>query len=104
MSRSKVALITGGTSGIGEACLRELSEEYKIIFIGRREELGKNIEKEMNEAGKEVEYYKMDVTEDKSIEELYSYVNEKYKRLDLLVNDAGIVTYKTCDELTTEVC
>ncbi|GAB1228143.1 hypothetical protein ENUP19_0378G0023 [Entamoeba nuttalli] len=99
-----VALITGGTSGIGEAIVRQLTEQKcNVIFIGRRKELGESISHELNNKHLgQIDFIPFDVTNFKEYDSLVHIVQEKYNRLDLLVNNAGIVTYDTCDELTEE--
>lgn len=102
--KGKVALVTGGTSGIGEACVRQLNDNgCNVIFIGRRKEIGEKLQNELNEKKKsEITYIEFDVTKTEEYPTLVKYVTEKYNQLDLLVNNAGIVTYETCDTLTEE--
>ncbi|ELP93261.1 hypothetical protein EIN_056360 [Entamoeba invadens IP1] len=100
----KVALVTGGTSGIGEECVRQLiNEKCRVIFIGRRKELGEHIVADITaKASGQIEYIEFDLLEFKKYDELVKQITEKYHRLDLLVNNAGKVIYQTCESLTEE--
>lgn len=86
---SKIALITGGTQSIGEAIARLFNEEgATVIITGRRQaEEGSLIAKKI---GATVLYLKLDVTEEKDWQTAMAYIKEKYGRLDILINNAGI--------------
>lgn len=101
----KVAVVTGGTSGIGEAVVRQLCKlNCTVVFVGRRKELGEKIENELNALQKgHVFYYQMDVTAFKMYDQFVQFVSNKFAGIDLLVNNAGKVTYETCDTMTEKV-
>ncbi len=87
----KVALVTGGTSGIGEACVKELALEGAVVlFTGRNSEKGKKIETSCINEGHKVEFYPLDVQEEGKIEKLKEHIITQYGKLDILVNNAGI--------------
>lgn len=88
----KVALITGGTKGIGRKIAEKLSQsEYDIILHYRSdEEAALEFEKELQSYGSEVLLVKGDVT---SVEDCQNIVDkglEKFEKIDVLVNNAGI--------------
>ncbi|WP_054749551.1 SDR family NAD(P)-dependent oxidoreductase [Ruminiclostridium josui] len=88
----KVAVVIGATSGIGKATAALFAKEgAKVIFTGRREEVGKKVEKEIIAQGGQVEFFKCDATVEEECKALVDYVVEKYGRIDVLHNNAGIL-------------
>lgn len=87
----KVAIITGGTSGIGLGMVELFAEEGgKIVFCGRRKDTGENIEKDLREKGLEVTFVKADLTQKDDIENLVNETIKLYNRIDILIGNAGI--------------
>ncbi|WP_117194408.1 SDR family oxidoreductase [Rhizobium terrae] len=89
---SKIAIVTGGGTGVGRAIARALGAAgYTVIISGRRTDV---LEKAAAELGKETgaEYLAVsaDVGDPASVKVLFDTVSAKYGRLDLLVNNAGI--------------
>ena len=84
----KVALITGGGSGIGRASALALAEEgYAVVLAGRRAEV---LEETASEAAGEALAVPTDVSDPTSIRDLFARAKEAFGRLDLLFNNAGI--------------
>ncbi len=83
-----VALVTGASSGIGEATARRLAREpdARLILVARREQRLRRIAAEL--AGKAT-YVAVDVTDPEAPATILSHVREHYGRLNLLVNNAG---------------
>lgn len=87
----KVVLITGGTSGIGEATARAFAREGAIVhFCGRREALGEKIAEEIKTKGGRASYQKADVRNEKDVRSLIDTCINKYNRIDIAFNNAGI--------------
>lgn len=87
----RVAIITGSTYGIGEAIARILAKEGAIsIITGRSQDEGDRVVEAITSAGGRAEYYPLDVTDEKRVEEVARAVWEKYGRIDILVNNAGV--------------
>ena len=89
--KGKTAIITGGTSGIGKACVRMFCEVgVNVVTMGRRVELGEALAREINEKNKGIcVFYECDV---KNVDRLHSIIEltfERFGRLDVLVNCAG---------------
>ena len=83
----KVALITGGTSGIGADTARLFSEEgARVVIVGRSEEKGANL---ADELGKNVVFKKADITIEKDISDSVNFTVESFGRMDILFNNAG---------------
>lgn len=87
----KVVLITGATSGIGEAAAYAFAREgAKVFFCGRREGLGKQVESKIRNFGGEATYYKADVRNEVEIRNFVDDCVKKYGKLDVAFNNAGI--------------
>jgi len=92
----KVALVSGGASGIGNACARLLSTSgAKVAILDIDIERGKEAAKEINDHGGSALFLKCDVSKDKPCRTAIEQIVDKFGSLDLLVNAAGIVTRAT---------
>jgi len=101
--KDKVCIVTGATSGIGRASAELFAEEGgKVVFAGRREEQGKEIEAGLLAKGCEVKYVKCDITDAKDRENLVSETIGAYGRIDVLFNNAGVNFYQRFEELDME--
>lgn len=88
---NKVALVTGGTSGIGKATAIALGiAGAKVVFSGRREEEGENIANSMRQSGAECLFVRSDVSSESDVKALIQKTVESYGRLDCAFNNAGI--------------
>ncbi len=89
--QGKVVLITGATSGIGEATARAFAKEGAIVhFCGRREALGNKIAQEINAQGGRSSYQKADVRNEQEVKAFIDTCVQKYGRIDIAFNNAGI--------------
>lgn len=89
----KVILITGGTSGLGEAAARLLASfGAKVAITGRREAQGAAVVDAIKSAGGEAIFIKTDVTVRRDAEAMVAKTVERFGRLDGAVNNAGIAT------------
>jgi NAD(P)-dependent dehydrogenase (short-subunit alcohol dehydrogenase family) len=96
----RVALIAGASRGIGEAMVRLFSEEgARVVFCARREELGRRIERELREQGREVRFVPADVTDEEAVRGLMTTAREVYGGLDILVTCAGIAPAAPIEEM-----
>ncbi|MBW2336163.1 MAG: glucose 1-dehydrogenase [Deltaproteobacteria bacterium] len=85
----KVALITGGAAGIGKATAVRFAEEGALVVICDVDT--KSGEKTLKELGPDAAFYRVDVTDRTSVDSWVKSVLGKYGRIDVLVNNAGIV-------------
>lgn len=100
---NKIALITGGTSGIGFACAERFAEEgATVIMASRGEERGRQAEATLCAQGWNALYISCDVSNRESVEALKQQVQEQYGRLDILVNNAGVLRTGSLEEITDE--
>jgi len=86
----KVAMITGGNSGIGEATARLFTQEgAKATIVARREAEGRTVEKALRNEGREATFIPCDVTSRAAVEAAVSQTVSLYGALDILINNAG---------------
>ncbi len=84
----RVAIVTGGASGIGEATVRLfVAEGARVVIADIQEEKGKKL---LEELGPEASFQRTDVSRESNIKRVIDYALTRYKRLDCLVNNAGI--------------
>ena len=87
----KVVLITGATSGIGEATARAFAaEDAKVVFCGRREALGNEVAASIRADGGDATYVRADVREIDQVEALVNACMAQHGRIDIAHNNAGI--------------
>jgi len=87
----KVVLITGATSGIGATTAKAFAREgARVAFNGRRAELGQQVEQDIRAFGGEATYIQSDVRDAQQMERFVSDTVEKYGRLDVAFNNAGV--------------
>ena len=87
----KVALISGGARGLGEAQARLFAQEGAKVLIGDvLEDEGSKVEAEINEAGGDAHFASLDVTQEDQWQQVIDATVTRYGKLDILVNNAGI--------------
>lgn len=101
--QNKLALITGGTSGIGrDAALRFAKEGAQVIFTGRNKERANSTLQEIEALGGKASFYEHDVTSEASWQDVTRQVTETFGKLDVLVNNAGIFLYGPIEDTPLE--
>lgn len=87
----RVALVTGGASGIGEACARTLAHGgAKVVIADCNDELGQRTAAMLTHAGHEAIFLSVDVSEPESVGRMIDQIVSTFGRLDVAVNNAGI--------------
>jgi NAD(P)-dependent dehydrogenase (short-subunit alcohol dehydrogenase family) len=88
---NKVALVTGGTSGIGKATAIAMGVAgAKVVFSGRREQEGEDTANLIRQAGAECLFVRSDVSSEADVKALIEKIVASYGRLDVVFNNAGI--------------
>jgi hypothetical protein len=100
----KVVLITGASSGLGETTARYLASKGANVVLGaRREERLKEIANDINTQGKgKAIYAKMDVTIKKDVQELVDKAVQEFGKLDVMINNAGLMSIAPLSELKVD--
>ena len=99
----KVAIITGGARGQGATEARMFAREGARVVIGDiRDELGMQVEAEIRELGGEAVYLHLDVTSDDDWQRAIETAEQRFGKVDVLVNNAAIVLRKDIEETTGE--
>jgi NAD(P)-dependent dehydrogenase (short-subunit alcohol dehydrogenase family) len=87
----KIALVTGGASGIGAACVETLAREGARVVISDIDDLhGNALVGQITAAGQDAVYLTLDVTDERSWQQVVGEIERRYGRLDILVANAGI--------------
>ncbi len=107
MFAGKVALVTGGSSGLGEAtALKFAREGAKVVIAARRVEQSRQVVQKIIALGSEAHFVPADVSRAEDVERMVRSVVERFGRLDCAVNNAGIVgprfRYRRCT-MTIEI-
>lgn len=88
---NKVALVTGGTSGIGKAAALALAQAgARVVVSGRREEEGRAVELAIKKAGGQALFVRADVSKEADVKALVDKTVATFGRLDVAFNNAGI--------------
>jgi NADP-dependent 3-hydroxy acid dehydrogenase YdfG len=99
-TKDKVVIITGASSGIGEATAKLLSQKgAKVVLAARREERLQAIVQEIKQEGGEAAYVKADVVSSGDMQKLAEFALQQYGRIDVLVNNAGVMPVSRLNEL-----
>jgi NADP-dependent 3-hydroxy acid dehydrogenase YdfG len=98
--KGKVIIITGGGQGLGEATTRVLAKAGAIVIPADIKD--DQVKKLANELGEKAMGIKLDVSDEKSVQEVIDTVVKQYRKLDVIINNAGIDVTKSLDELSVD--
>ena len=98
----KIALVTGGSRGIGAATVKKFAKEgYSVILNYNKSAFqAERLKNSLLESGCDVHCYQADVSDPTQVEAMFSYVAKYFKKLDVLVNNAGISLTKQLQDVT----
>lgn len=100
---NKIAIITGGAQGIGKAAVKKFAEEGAVVIIWDvNEEKASATINEFKNISTSIEFQKVDVTELDSVSEAAKQIIEKYNKIDILINNAGITRDASFLKMTSE--
>jgi len=97
---NKVALITGGTSGLGKMMALALAKAGAFVWIASSRNNADETLQEIKQQGSNGSFVQVDVTSSEALEKIVSEVLEKSQRIDILVNAAGINLRTSAENLT----
>ncbi len=99
----KVVVITGASSGIGEATARSLAQQgAKVVLGARRTERLEILAAEIRAQGGVAEYQAVDVRQQAHVQALVDFAREKFGRVDVIINNAGVMPLSVMEELKVD--
>ncbi len=99
---NKVALITGGTSGIGKMMALALAKAGAFVWIASSRDNADEVLQEIKEQGSKAKFVQVDVTSSNALEKMVAGIHKDSKRIDILINAAGINLRNSAEELTLD--
>jgi NAD(P)-dependent dehydrogenase (short-subunit alcohol dehydrogenase family) len=91
-AHDRVAIVTGGANGIGKACARRLSENgFRVVIADVSSNAGKALAEELGDAKDRALYVDCNVSDRLAVNNLLAETRSAFGRLDVLVNNAGII-------------
>ncbi|MGM9965909.1 MULTISPECIES: 3-oxoacyl-ACP reductase FabG [unclassified Rummeliibacillus] len=101
--QDKVAIITGGASGIGLAAVKRFANEGATVIIADyNSDAGKKVEEELLKENLKVSFYQINVADKESITNVVSEILKEFNKIDILVNNAGITNDAMLWKMTAE--
>lgn len=99
----KVCIVTGGTQGIGEGCVKKLAAlGATVVFTGRNRSAGNDIATMLNDEGHSAKFIPQDVSQESDWQNVIKTTLDTYGKLDVLVNNAGISFLRPIEEINLE--
>ena len=105
MLKGKVAVVTGGTRGIGFATVKKfLENEAKVVLLGSKQETVEKAIKELKQINSSYEVigFYPDLSSKEEMDEVFKKVKEIYEHIDILINNAGISSKTKIEDYTDE--
>jgi NAD(P)-dependent dehydrogenase (short-subunit alcohol dehydrogenase family) len=87
----KIALVTGGNSGIGRGIVHRFAQEgARVAFVGRDREKGENVSAELQFLKADAQFFPVDLSQESAVKNLVERLDGEFGRLDIVVNNAGL--------------
>jgi len=101
--KDKVAIVTGAAKGIGSGIARVFVQEgAKVVLVDWDDKEGPKMAEELQKSGGDTLFVKCDVSKEEDVKKTIQATLDKYGRIDVLVNNAGVGVYKPALETTSE--
>jgi len=100
--KDKIAVVTGGSRGIGQAISELFAKEGATVIIVDLLPQGQEVADGINASGGKAEFHALSVTDKSAIEKLFAAINDKFGRLDILINNAGITRDRSLEKMSEE--
>lgn len=101
--KNKVALVTGGTSGIGKATAIGFAEAgAKVVLTGRRQKEGSDVVAQIQKLGGTASFFQADFSKEAEVQAAIDFTVKTYGRLDVAFNNAGLEMIGPLNEITEE--
>ena len=100
----KTVLITGGSRGIGKCIVQNLAKEnFNVVLnYNKSKKQAEEIQKELKEKGYNIEIFKADISKREEVKKLVKFTLDKFKNIDILINNAGIAKIQMFNDITDE--
>ena len=101
---NKVVVVTGGSRGIGAEIVKKLAgDNYRVILnYNKSENEAKKVKEDLQKNNINIEIFKADVSKREEVKELIDFVINKFGKIDVLINNAGISQAKLFTDLTDD--
>ncbi len=100
--KDKIAVVTGGARGIGQAVSELFAQEGATVIIMDLLPQGQAVANGINAAQGNAEYHSISVTDKAAVEDLFKQVHAKHGKIDILINNAGITRDRTLEKMSEE--
>ena len=100
--KDKVAIVTGGSRGIGRAVAELFAKEGGKVIVVDLLPQGKEVVQGITASGGSAEFHTVSVTDKSAIESLFEQINSNYGKIDILINNAGITRDRTLEKMSEE--
>ena len=98
----KIALVTGGSRGIGAAIVKKFATEgYTVILnYNKSEGCAQELQRQLASAGCDVHLARADISRCEEVSSMFQFIRKYFKHLDVLVNNAGVCNYSLCQDVS----
>lgn len=101
--KDKIVLVTGASRGIGKAISIAVAQSgAEVILVARDEEKLKQVKEEINHFKGKAVVIKADFSKENEVIQLFKQIKEKYQRLDVLINNAGVASFGNTEDFPIE--